>query len=160
MHVEPQVEHNWLENLVGKWNMEAEMDMGPDKPQDHSRGVEYVRQLGDVWVICEGEWENPGGGVGRSMMTLGFDTNQKSFVGSFVGSMMTHLWTYDRGSLDDAGRVLTLNSTGPNFSGQGMSQYQDIIEIVDVDHRVLRSQVLDENEVWQHFMTANYTRQA
>ncbi|MBA2114361.1 DUF1579 domain-containing protein [Bremerella alba] len=159
MHVEPQVEHRWLENLLGDWTIEAEMDMGPGKPRETSVGKESVRLLGEVWVLCDMESDMPEGSTALSQMALGYDPQQKSFVGSFVSSSMATLWIYGGGTLNDAGNQLTLNTTGPSFTGEGMSQYQDVIEIVDKDHRILHSFMLDENEVWQEFMTAKYTRQ-
>jgi hypothetical protein len=41
-----------------------------------------------------------------------------------------------------------------------MSTYQDIIEIVSPDQRVLRSQVLGADGKWTQFMEANYRRVA
>jgi len=159
MHVEPQVEHQWLENLLGNWTIKSEMDMGPDKPNETAIGTESVRLLGEVWAVCDMESEMPRGGTAVSQMTLGYDPVKKTFVGAFVSSCMANLWVYDQGTLDDAGKKLVLDATGPSFTGQGTSQYQDIIEIVDADHRILHALVLDENEVWQEFMTSQYTRQ-
>ena len=148
MQVDVRAEHHWLANLVGEWSMEIEMDMGPDKPKEKTRGKEVVRQLGEIWVLCEGEGEMPDGCVGISQMALGFDPQKNMFVGTFLASMMSHLWIYENGMLDDAGKVLTLHSTGPSFSGDGMAQYQDIIEIVEDGYRTLKSKFLDEqNEV-------------
>ena len=48
--------------------------------------------------------------------------------------MMTHLWPYN-GSLDEAGKVLTLDSEGPDFTGQKTAKYRDSIEFIDDDHR-------------------------
>jgi hypothetical protein len=91
-------------------------------------------------------------------MTLGYDAARKRYVGTFIGSMMSHLWLYD-GSLDAAGKVLTLDSEGPSFSGDGkMAKYQDIIEIKGRDERTLSSQVLGDDGKWRHFMTATYRR--
>jgi len=57
--------------------------------------------------------------------------------------------------------VLTLNAEGPSFSGDGAtSKYQDIIEIVSPDQRVLRSQVLGAGGKWTQFMEAHYRRVA
>jgi hypothetical protein len=39
----------------------------------------------------------------------------------------------------------------------GLAKYQDLIEIVSDDHRVLRARVL-ANSKWKHFMTAHYRR--
>ena len=91
-------------------------------------------------------------------MTLGYDPRSKRFVGTFVASMMTHLWLYN-GTLDQAGKVLTLDCEGPSFSGgDTLAKYQDVIEFIDDDHRVLSSRILQANGEWQHFMTAHYRR--
>ena len=158
MHVEPQQEHHWLQKLVGEWTFETEAVMGPDKPPDKFKGSDSVRSLGGVWVICDGQGEMPGGGIGYTIMTLGYDPTKKRFLGTFIGSMMTHLWVYD-GELDAAGKVLTLNAEGPSFTAEGkMAKYQDIIEIKSDDHRTLKSRMLGEDGQWHEFMEANYRR--
>jgi len=79
----------------------------------------------------------PGGIAATTLMTLGYDPAKGRFVGTWIGSMMTHLWVYD-GELDPAGRVLTLNSEGPSMTGDGsFAKYQDIVEFMSDDHRVL-----------------------
>src|SRR5262249_12439944 len=113
MKVEPQKEHHWLQKLVGDWTFETECIMGPDQPPEKFAGSERVRSLGGVWVLCEGRGETPGGGTGLTLMTLGYDPVKKRFVGSFIGSMMTHLWIYD-GALDPAAKILTLDTEGPS----------------------------------------------
>jgi hypothetical protein len=100
----------------------------------------------------------PGGEVGITMMTLGYDPVKQRFVGTFIGSMMTHMWIYS-GTLDAAGKVLTLDTMGPDFSGApGLIPYQDIIEFLSDDHRLLRSQLRDKDGNWQPFMAAHYRR--
>ncbi|HEX7771559.1 MAG TPA: DUF1579 family protein, partial [Pyrinomonadaceae bacterium] len=72
--------------------------------------------------------------------------------------MMTYLWVYE-GELDKDEKVLTLNAEGPDFTKPGkMSKYQDVIEFMSDDHRVLTSRVLGEDGQWHHFMTAHYHR--
>jgi hypothetical protein len=155
---EPQAEHRWLQKLVGDWTFENECVMGPDQPPLKSSGTESVRSLGGLWTLGEGRGEMPGGGVGTTLMTLGYDPARKRFVGTFVGSMMTHLWVYD-GALDPDGKVLTLDTEGPSFAGDGkLVKYQDIIEFKGDDHRVLSSQALGDDGKWRRFMTANYRR--
>jgi hypothetical protein len=157
MNVEPQNEHKWLQRLVGKWESEMEAQMGPDQPPMKSTGTEQVRSLGGLWTIGEGTNEPPGGGMDYSIMTLGYDPARKRFVGTFVGSMMTHLWLYD-GALDAAGKVLTLDSEGPNFTQDGLAKYQDIIELVSDDVRTLKSQIQGDDGNWLHFMSVTYRR--
>jgi Protein of unknown function (DUF1579) len=72
--------------------------------------------------------------------------------------MMTHLWLYN-GSLDAEEKVLTLDTEGPNFSQSAIAKYQDIIEFVSDDHRVMTSQILMDDGNWNQFMTAHYRRQ-
>jgi len=80
-------------------------------------------------------------------------------VAPFIASMMTHMWSYD-GALDASEMVLTLDAEGPSFTGEGMAKYQDIIEFVDDNHRILTSRFQDEHGEWQHFMTAHNFVQA
>jgi Protein of unknown function (DUF1579) len=158
MQATPQKEHQWLDRLIGKWTYESECIMGPDQPPSKFKGTEVVRSLGGVWIIAEGEGEMPDGSLGKTIMTLGFDPQKDRFVGTFIGSMMTHLWPYN-GSLDADEKILTLDSEGPNFSESAIAPYQDIIEFVGDDHKILTSKILMDDGTWNHFMTAHYHRQ-
>ncbi|MEP0969734.1 DUF1579 domain-containing protein [Leptolyngbya sp. SLC-A1] len=123
-----------------------------------STGTESVKSLGDLWVVAEGQGEMCDT-VATTMMTLGYNPQKQRFVGTWVGSMMAHLWVYD-GDLDAAEQVLTLHSEGPAMTGEGkMGQYKDVIEFKSPDHRVLTSFFLRDDGQWQQFMTANYHRQ-
>lgn len=158
MFASPQKEHEWLQKLVGDWTFESECMGEPGKPTEKHRGTESVKSLGGLWIVGEGQGEMPGGGTARMMITLGFDPQRNRFVGTWVGSMMTHLWVYE-GELDASGRVLTLNAEGPSFTDPGkLTRYQDIIEVPSADHRVLSSRSLGEDGKWTHFMTAHYRR--
>jgi hypothetical protein len=55
------------------------------------------------------------GGAATTMMTLGYDPHRKRYVGTWIGSMMTHLWVYGC-ELDASERVLTLNAEGPSVN--------------------------------------------
>jgi hypothetical protein len=154
---QPQEQHKWLQRMVGDWTFESECSMGPDQPPGKFNGQETVRALGDFWIIGEGSGEMPGGGTGKMVITLGFDPKKNHFVGTWVGSMMNNLWVYD-GVLESDGKTLPLNAEGPCMTGEGNAKYQDIIELVDDDHRILRSQMLGADGQWQHFMTGHYYR--
>ena len=159
MKAEPQKEHHWLQKLVGEWNYEHEAAMAPNKPKEKFTGTEIVRSLGGLWTVGEGTGDMPGGGTAKTIMTLGYDPQKKRFVGTFVGSMMTHLWIYE-GSLDAAGKILTLDTEGPNFvpGATGMTKYEDIIEFKSDDYRTLTSRMLGPDGNWTEFMTAHYRR--
>ena len=158
MKTEPQKEHVWLQQFVGEWASEMDCAMGPGQPRQTSTGTESVRSLGGLWTLGEGKGEMPGCGPATTLMTLGFDPGKGRFVGTFTGSMMTHLWIYD-GFLDETGTVLTLETEGPSFAGDGkMAKYRDIMTVLSPDHRVLTSNVPGEDGSWTEFMTAHYRR--
>ena len=157
MPSEPQQEHRWLEKLVGEWTFESDCDMGPGKPRERFKGTQSIRSISGLWIIGEGQGEMPGGGVGTMVLTLGYDPQKKRFVGTWFGSMMTALWVYE-GERNSSG-MLTLNTKGPSFAGDGtLANYHDIIEVKSDDHYVLRSEVQGEDGKWSEFMVANYRR--
>lgn len=157
MHAEPQQQHEWLHRMVGEWTVEAESKM-PDGSEMTSTGSESVRSLGGLWIVAEGDGKIPDGTGYQSILTLGYDPERGRFVGTWVGSMMTHLWVYD-GELDAAGKELRLDTTGPDFSGRGgTARYQERIELVDDDHRIFRSGSIGDDGEWHMFMEAHYRR--
>lgn len=155
MHAKPQNEHAWLEQLVGEWDVQMEGTMGPDQPPVVHTGTDSVRSL-TVWVMCEGTMSDDA--TARTVMTLGFDPAKGKFLGTFIGSMMTNMWVYE-GTLDAAGKVLTLDADGPSFADPTKTaKYKDAIEIVSPDHRILTSRFLGDDGTWHQFMTAHYRR--
>lgn len=158
MRAEPRREHRWLHKLVGEWTYEGEATMEPGQPAMKFNGTESVRSLGGLWTLAEGRGELPDGGPATTIMTLGYDPQRRRFVGTFIGSMMTHLWVYD-GVLNAAEKVLTLHTEGPDMAVEGrIAKYKDVIEFKSDDHRVLTSHVLGDDGKWHGFMTAHYQR--
>jgi hypothetical protein len=158
MQTEPQQEHQWLQQLVGEWTYETEATMEPGQPPLKCEGSERVRSLGGIWILTEGQGQMPDGTPATAVLTLGYDPQKQRYVGTWIGSMMTHLWAYE-GTLDATGRVLTLAAEGPNMITAGqMAQYKDVIEIKSDDHRVLTSHMLGDDGAWHGFMVAKYRR--
>jgi len=159
MHATPQKEHEWLNKLVGEWTYETEATMGPGQPLLKFKGTETVRSLGGLWVIGEGQGEMPGGGIGRMIITIGYDPEKGHYVGSWVGSMMTLLWVY-QGAVDPDGKTLRLNTEGPNFAdgGKTTAKFQEVIQFHSDDYRTFTSRMQAADGSWQEFMTAHYRR--
>jgi hypothetical protein len=156
MMAEPQKEHDWLQRLVGEWTYEFEA-VGPGQPPEEGKGTERVRSIGGLWIVGEAQGEM-GGATATALTTLGYDPARKRYVGTWVGSMMTHLWVYE-GELDAAERTLTLNTEGPSMAGDGkMVRYKDVMELRSDDHRVLTSHVLGDDGNWQQFMAMSFRR--
>lgn len=154
----PRAQHEWLQKLVGEWTFEHETSPGPDQAPVKFTGIERVRALGDLWVICEGEQNTPESCVGKTIMTLGYDPAKDRFVGTFIGTMMTNLWVYD-GTFGPEQKSIVLDAEGPNFVEEGKTaKYQDVIEWIDDDNRLLRSSYLGDDGAWHEFMCAPYRR--
>ncbi|MFG0283405.1 MAG: DUF1579 domain-containing protein [Phycisphaerales bacterium JB039] len=159
MKEKPQREHEWLHKLVGEWTYQGEAPVAPGEPPAIFSGTERVRTLGGLWVLAEATGAGPDGSPSTMLFTLGYDPKREHYVGTFIASVMTFLWVYDRGDLDSAGRALTMQAEGPNFSGEDkMERYRDIIEFVSDDHRILRSEILGPDGQWQQIMKAEYRR--
>lgn len=151
-----QKEHQWLQKLVGDWTFQGEATMEPGKPAEKFEGIESVRSLGDLWIVAEGFGEMPCAGPARTIMTLGFNPQSKRFVGTFIASMMAHLWVYD-GDLDGPGTTLVLDTEGPDKAGK-MIKFRDAIELKGDDRRTLTSHTLGDDGLWRKFMEATYLR--
>lgn len=157
MFAKPQAEHQWLERLTGEWRFVHECQTGPDQPPQRSEGQMSGRMLGGLWLLLEGSGQTPEGDAWMSQFTLGFDTASKRFVGTFVASMISHLWIY-QGNLTDDGRELVLEVEGPRMDGPGTALYRDTFESVDADHWVLKSEISGTDGQWISFMTGHHHR--
>lgn len=151
-------EHQWLQRMVGEWTIESQASMQPGAPPTTYRGTESVRSLGGLWVVCDGVGDMPGGGTSHNIITLGYNPYRRRFEGSFIGTMMPHMWFYE-GQLDGSGQRIVLETEGPGFTDmERMARYRDTFEMVSDDHRTLSSSYQDDAGQWQHFMTAHYHR--
>jgi len=135
--------------------------MGPAGDEE-TTGEETWRSVDGLWFIGEGEGEMPGGNKGTTIFTLGYDPQRGKYVGTFIGSMMSHQWVYE-GELDENERKLTLDTEGPDFSPEGMPgtnlvPYQDTMEFMDDNHRVLKSHSKGKDGKWQQFVEMHYYR--
>lgn len=158
MGTQPVKEHEWLQQLVGEWTWDCEMNMGPDKPKEKSNGAESVRSLGGLWVILEGTGAMPDGDQYTSVMTLGYDLTPKKYVGTWIGSMMSRLWVYDI-TMAPSGDELWMDAEGPSMADvEKLGQYRDIITIKSRDHRILSGNYKNEAGEWTNFMVTNYHR--
>lgn len=162
MNSEATNEHLWLQQLIGDWRSEGHMAAQPGNEAAAQpvtwESRESVRAIGELWIQAEGHSTMPDGSPAITQMTLGYDPQKQRFVGTWLGSMMSYLWIYE-GELDAAGRILTLNTTGPGMSRPGeMAAYQDVIELKSAEHRVLTSHRQDDQGNWHQFMIADYYR--
>ncbi len=159
MKIEPRMEHEWLRQLVGIWAIESECTMQSDNVPKKLKGIESVISIGNFWIQGEGHGEMPGcDAMADMVITLGYDPGKQCFVGTWIGSMMPHLWIY-QGSLDTDKNILTLHSEGPSCHDVNkLAKFTDIIEIKSSNHRTLTSLMQGENGAWHTLITTSYQR--
>ena len=153
-HATATAQHEWLQQLVGEWTFTCTTSM-----DDSFRieGTETVRSVGGLWIVSEGHAQ-VGGQPLQSVMNLGYDPAKQAFVGTWLDSTQTHLWSY-KGALDAGGKLLTLDTEGPSFDDPSKtSRYRDSIELRDRDHKVLSSSVQNPDGSWTTFMQSEFVR--
>lgn len=156
MPSKPEKEHAWLQQLVGDWSFSVEFPPGKEGEPEKLEGTEKVRAIGDLWVVCESQGQMPDRNPVTMMMTLGYDSKKKRFVGTWLGSMMDYLWVYD-GALDESGKALVLETEGPGPDGKNMIA-KEVIEIKSENERVFTSHMRGEDGEWKLLMTTTYKR--
>lgn len=157
MHFEPTKEHLWLKRYLGEWTSVSECAGEPGGEPMKMEGRETVRAIGDLWIQGEGRGEMPGGGKATMFITVGFDPERGRFVGTWVGSMMTHMWVYE-GWLEGED-TLILEAVGPRMDQPDKTtKYRDITEFKGPDERIFRGMILQDDGSWQQMMTATYRR--
>lgn len=153
----PEKEHQWLHKFVGEWTTNSKSSMGPDKPPMECSGTIESRMIGDFWVVNEMQSTVEGTSM-RGLQAIGYDPAKKKYIGTWVDSMMNHLWLYE-GTVDESGNKLTLEAEGPNFMADGeVTRFRDAYEFRTPDHIIVTSSMLGEDDKWITFMTGESHR--
>jgi hypothetical protein len=151
-HPPPTDEHRWLRRLLGEWTL-TESDQPGAGPM-----TETADEIGELWVTVRGRGTMPDGKPAVTMMTLGYDPRTSQFAGTWVGSMMTHLWVY-RGFLDTENDMLVLEADGPDFENPERTlRYRDTIQFRGENERIACGLVQGEDGQWTEFMRTVFRR--
>lgn len=141
----------WLEQVTGNWTYEAELMVDPNQPPMKGSGTESGRMDGNQ-AILKGRQESM-----TTEFTIRFDPDTKTFSARFTASTMPEPWTYE-GTLDEAGKILTLNSKGPSPQNPNeKANYRTFIEVSDENHKTIHSDVEMDGK-WITFETYRYRR--
>ena len=153
----PAPEHDWLQQLVGTWEVTSEADMGPDAPPMVMTSTETVRSVGGLWIQSERVSEYQGTAI-TGVMTVGFDPETGRFLGTWIDSTGPRLWIYE-GELDEAGTTLSLDSEGPDFQDPTKTrQFRDATTFLAPGHRRSTSSMQNDDGTWSVFMTGEARR--
>jgi uncharacterized protein DUF1579 len=158
----PGKEHEWLRQLEGAWAGDMDMlvdPMNPAKPLEkplRSKMTESTTLLGGWWALAAVRGEIAGQ-IFEGRGQYGYDAEKKKYIGTWIDSMMPHLWEYE-GSLDASGKVLTLEAMGPDCANPtALTKYRDVHEIVDRDTRRMSSAIQREGK-WVPIMRVDLKR--
>ena len=151
----PQKEHEWLKQLEGEWTSDVKASGPPGQPGFESKGTETVRSIGGFWIVAENNGDMMGTPF-TGILTLGYDTNKNKYIGSWIDSMTSYMWTYE-GTVE--GNKLTLSTEGPSqMNPAERVKFREVLEVKDKDHKVFTSSMQREDGSWNQVMTINYTR--
>lgn len=149
----PVSEHKLLKKFVGTWKTTSESFEG-EKSTAKADGTMTGTMLGEFWLLSETK-ASMGDFKMRALQTIGYDTSKKKYVGTWVDSIMNHMWHYE-GTAED--NRLILNTEGPNYMAEGRIQkFRDIYEFVSDDEIRTRSEVWQDDQ-WVVFMRGSAKR--
>lgn len=150
----PVKEHAWLKQLEGEWELESECIVAPGQPALKCKGTETSRNLGGFWTVTEIKADMMGSQM-IGIMTIGYDSDKKKYVGTWICNMGEQLFKYE-GTLD--GQALTLNTEGLNPQTGKPVKMKDVIELKGKDLKVMTSYMLGDDGKWFQFMTITSRR--
>ena len=134
----------FLDRLTGCWTYDANV-----LPDDGARrtGTETVGRR-DRWVVIESDDD--------ARFQLAFDAGTQRVTGDFVHWQSPTLWTYDGAVTGDR---MTLSSRGPDMdTGDGLTDYEDVWDIVSEDERTTTSRIKGADGRWRDFSVTRYRR--
>lgn len=134
----------FLDRLVGDWTYE-----GHSLPDDGERqtGTETVIRR-ERWIVIESD--------DHARFQLAFDPDASRVVGDFISWKWPNLWTYDGAASGDR---MALSSRGPDMdTGEGLTDYEDVWEIVSPDERTTTGRIKGKDGQWRDFNVTRYRR--
>ncbi|MCA9184459.1 MAG: DUF1579 domain-containing protein [Pirellulaceae bacterium] len=153
----PEKEHQWLKKFVGQWTTTSKGSMGPDQPPMECSGTVEGRMIGELWIVNEMQ-STPQGIPMQGLQTIGYDPAKKKYVGTWIDSMLHHMWQYE-GTVDKSGTKLTLEAEGPNFMSEGkLTKFRDAYEFKTPNLIIVTSSMLGDDGQWVTFMTGECQR--
>lgn len=151
----PQKEHEWLKALEGEWTVDSECTMKPGEPAMKINGNSSARSLGGFFVIVENRAEIMGM-PWTGILTLGYDPAKKKYLGTWVDSMSSYPWRYE-GTVDASGKVLTMDTEGPDCRTGKTMKFREKIELNGKEGWVFTSE-RDDHGTWTRLVRVVYTR--
>ncbi|MEZ6096818.1 MAG: DUF1579 domain-containing protein [Pirellulaceae bacterium] len=150
-------QHKWLAKFEGSWTTTMSNPSAPGMPAVESTGSLESESLGGHWMINRYEADMNGEQF-KAIQTIGFNSEKKKFVGTWVDSITDQLWLYE-GELDESGKKLILEAEGPSMiDDRKTALFRDAYEFQSDDLIIATSSIQDANGKWIEFMSGQMKR--
>ena len=154
----PLKEHVVLKRFAGEWTSKSSSVAMGNQPAVEFKGAMKSSMLGEYWIISNVEGDAGEGNLFNAIQTIGYNDKTKKYVGTWVDSMMNHMWHYE-GEYDAKDEKLLLVAEGPDFMGSGeMKKFRDSYQFKSPDVIVVASEMMGDDGKWMTFMTGEMTR--
>lgn len=158
---QPGAMHEWMKKWEGKWDLSAKMFMSPGAPPAEMKmASEATMTMGGRFLIekVTGEFDMGAGPQPfEGISTMGYDNAQKKFVSTWYDNSSTGMMI-EMGSVDSAGKVLTMEGENWNPQMQAMAKTKSICTIVDDNTRTLEMWSPGPDGKMMKNMEITYTR--
>lgn len=156
--LQPTRQHEEMARDAGVWDADVTYWTAPDAEPGTSRGVETNEMLGKMWLMSSFEGEF-GGQKFSGRQALGYDPQQKKYVGGWVDSMSPFM-TKMSGDYDAATHTLTMLAEGVDAMTGKPSQMKMITRYESADAKTfeMHSGVQGQAGKWWKMMEIKYTR--
>jgi uncharacterized protein DUF1579 len=153
----PGKEHELLKQLEGKWDVTGKFIMDPANPMEIKGTDSATMDLNGFWLKSHFKGEFLGQKFeGRSMM--GYSPFKKKYVGSWVDSMMPHLFV-NEGAADEAGKVFTMIGDGFDPATGKPAKEKWVIEIKGAESHTMTFYTTDAEGKERKTGELAYTKQ-
>ena len=133
----PGAGHEFLEQVVGSWEMRTKMWMGgPESEPVETTGSSEIK-----WIL-EGHYilqESTGSMMGKEHLghgITGYDNYKKKYVGVWIDNLSTAIYPME-GFLDQTGTVLSMYGAMDEYmTGEHDRMVRYVTRIIDADHHV------------------------
>lgn len=160
--MQPGPMHEWLKKWEGNWDMVVKAYWSPGAPPEENKmSATSSFIMGGRYLIekVSGEIEMPGAGKVpfEGVSTMGYDNMQKKFFSTWYDSMSTGIM-FETGTVDGAGKVLTMEGENWNPALGAMAKSKSVVTVVDEKTRMMEMWSAGPDGKMTKSMEITYTR--
>lgn len=155
----PTKEHDRLRKEAGSWDATVKSWMAPNTEPMVSKGTETGRMLaGGLWLVQDFRGEF-GGREFRGHGQMGYDTNKKKYVGTWIDSFSTSILVLE-GEYDEAKQETVFVGEMPDPATGQMIKFRNVGKLIGNDTRVFAMYVPGPDGKEFKTMEIEYKRRA